>query len=268
MSGTINNILIKDTLCAVFSCLKPADFFNCFCVCKGWDVLSSSFFDRLDLRTLFSNLTIIDGQTWKDHVDLKALGLEVDDLPPIDMRTTILALHKLFNSPLIDKKAGITIITLPKKLTINTFTKFASPWNLLIKGNPPKFSYMAHSVSTTFGEIPVEKTCRIAVANAPLQGSRGQTYAKQEELIDQLPGCERAGALAVIALNMMSYVISKEQPPTRLFGDNPRTYTWCGEQKKENEYHVVVGDFAPRGLHVCEYSTVQKDVGVTPLRKL
>jgi hypothetical protein len=54
---------------------------------------------------------------------------------------------------------------------------------------------------------------------------------------------------------------------TRLFSDNPLTYTRC--QEKVQGYHLVVGGFAPAGLDVDYHYRIYDydDVGVAALRK-
>jgi hypothetical protein len=273
-------------LSVVFSHLEPTGLASPCCVCKRWSVLINSLWGRLDLGSLFPTLTIIDGRTWSDYVHLEALGLKIDDpeveagyLSPTNKRTIVLALNKLFASPLIDNKAGITLLTLPQGLVIDTFKKIHESPHLLKKGNLlPPFGFFSNLISKAHINTPIEKTYTIAIANTILKGSTDLFFAEQENLIAELPGCERTGVLAAVALNMMSYIISSdEKSPTRLFGDNPRIEARCKEwqlfydgDNEDERWHVNVGDFAPApgGLVIGIDGCSSSSLGVVPMRKL
>ena len=62
-----------------------------------------------------------------------------------------------------------------------------------------------------------------------------------KEMEANLPGVLPAATLA-----FLTYMSSPEgQPPTRLYGNEPWTYTRCSEQI--DGYNLVVGGFAPAG---------------------
>jgi hypothetical protein len=275
MCYNINNILNNDSLVVTLSHLKPLDDLprSC-CVCKKWKDIGISLWGRLDLEALFPTLHMIDGQAWKDHLRLEELGLEIDDpefemdyLSPTDKRTLILTLKKLFASPLIDNEAGMTLMTLPERLTIHTFLRLQNSPHLLRKGNLPRFAEsISPRVLEVLGDVPVGKTCRIVIANTALKVGSNQffTYTQQEELLAQLPGCERTSALAVIALNMMTYIISDEESPTRLFGDRLYFYARCSEQIDNAD--VLIGGFTSRGLEVHN-EACNEGFSVVPMQK-
>ncbi len=93
-----------------------------------------------------------------------------------------------------------------------------------------------------------------------LPGSRNKAYDIQKALAEakgyQVPGFLDA-ATAILWENQHSN--------TRLFNDNPWTYTRCHE--KLQGYQLVVGGFAPAGLFVSNYYGDDERIGVAGLRK-
>jgi hypothetical protein len=269
------NYLNNDALGEVLSGLALADISKSCLVCKRWNAVAIPLLDNMALKVRFPTLTVIDADTWNDYIHLEALGLQFKGLSPICTRTTRLALKELFSSPLINSEAGITILELPEGLSLDTFDRISNSRSLLKKGNASKIGYFATFAAEAIGKAPPQKPYRIAIANTILSGSQNLTYSEQEDLIAKLPGCERTGALAVVALMTMSYLItSDEKSPTRLFGIAPTIYTCCHEQVdlgREQDFRVTVGCFAPppKGLIVdYECDGEFEKVGVTPMRKI
>ena len=88
-----------------------------------------------------------------------------------------------------------------------------------------------------------------------LPGSRNRTYAEQQTIVATLATQSHAAyevpsileaVACIFAQYFRSSLIGSNGPPTRLFSDNPWTYTRCKENV--DGYQVVVGGFAPAGL--------------------
>ena len=73
---------------------------------------------------------------------------------------------------------------------------------------------------------------------------------------------EVPSVLSVAAGILVNYLASEG---TRLFGDNPWTYTRC--QEKDEGYPVVVGGFSSAGLEVDHDHENDVLIGVSALRK-
>ncbi len=237
--------LSQELVLHIFGFLSPKDLGQTACVYREWEMLSSdnSLWKAFDLKELFPSLKVIDETVWETHVDLTALGLSVEDAPPVDKRTEIQILKKLFASLKIENNAGITVLTMPKGLTLNKLVTLAGSPK---QGNSTSFRYILPHVLEKLGNNPVEKTYRVAITNSVLQGSRNLVSA-QQELVNKL-GCEMPGVLPATTLAILTYISSQAADPTRLYGDNPWTYTRCCEQV--GGYNLVVGCFASAGLLV------------------
>ncbi len=216
-----------------------------------------------DLKKLFPKLEVLDEAVWKTHVDLDAFGMSVEDAPPLDANT-ISILKTLFASLPIEGDAGITLLTLPRGLTLNKLVKLAASPK---QGNAAKFQHIDSDALKAFGDTPINKTYRVAITNNVLKGSRKLSVDKQHELVKKM-GCEMPGILPAATLAILTYMSSRATSPTRLFSNGPLTYTRCAE--KVGVHNLGVGGFAPAGLYIPRHRVDFdfEDCGVGGLRKL
>ena len=217
-----------------------------------------------DLKKMFPKLEVIDEAVWETHVDLTALGMSVKDASPIDANT-ISVLKALFASLQVEGDAGITLLTMPRGLTLNKLVKLAA---FPKQGNEAKFRYIEEALKA-FGNAPVDKTYRVAITNSVLKGSRRLPVDKQHELVKGM-GCEMPGVLPAATLAILTYMSSRGASPIRLFSDKPCTYTWCAE--KIGGRNLSVGGFNQAGLLVSDgrgdtFLTDQGIYGVGGMRK-
>ena len=107
-----------------------------------------------------------------------------------------------------------------------------------------------------------------------LPGSRTRTYAEQQTMVATLARQSHAAyevpsvleaVACIFAQYFRSSLIGSNNPPTRLFSDNPWTYIRCKDNV--DSYQLVVGGFAPSGLLVHNYSYDLAHVCVAGLRK-
>jgi len=252
----------KEIVGEIFKFLSPEDLARTARVCRKWNEVGSneSLWRAFDLKTLFPLLRELDEKTWQKYADLDALGLSVADATPPDNRKIIPELKRLFASLKIEGNKGITLLTMPKGLSLNKLVQFArSPK----EGNPTDFKRTWMEISETLGDITVGKTYRIAITNTVLEGSRNLSFAAQQELVNK-SRCAVPKVLEVSTLAILTYISSPKSSPVRLYGDNPWTYTRCPEQIIG--YNLVVGGFAPAGLFVG-IGYANRNYGVGALRK-
>ncbi|HSW86752.1 MAG TPA: hypothetical protein VLG49_04535 [Rhabdochlamydiaceae bacterium] len=196
------------------------------------------------LTKLFPSITVKDGEVWKEHVDLEALGLSVKDEPVFNKNKEIPFAKKLLAGAKVEGGAGITRLTIPKGHTFNKLEKFAeSPKN----GNPTRFSYIWRRVRAELGDKEVAETRIIYITNNVLEGTRNKTIEKQKELAKEQE-FEIPEALTAATLAILEHVSSEKQPSFRLFGDNPSTCT--STSNEINGFHLVVGGLPSAGFLV------------------
>ena len=214
-----------------------------------------------DLKKMFPKLEVLDEAVWETHADLDVLGMSVKDAPPIDANT-ISVLRTLFASLQIESDAGITLLTMPKGLTLNKLVKFATSPK---RGNVTKFQYIVESDLKEFGDTPIDKTYRVAITNNVLKGSGNLSLYGHRQLVMKM-GCEMPGVLPAATLSTLTYMSSRAAFPIRLFSDKPQTYTRCAEQLRS--YNWFVGNFSThRGLSVSLIPYDKDYLGVAGLRK-
>ncbi len=262
------HVSLKDrALLCIFAFLPPEDLGRTSCVCRDWRVLASEdhLWRALDLKKIF-RLTLLDEKVWETHVDCAALGLDLTGAPPLNQNKETVRFLKGICAQIcaeVEGDAGITLLTLPKGLTFNKLMKLAASPK---QGNAAKFEFIWGDALKAFGDTPVDKTYRVAITNNVLKGSRSLSVDMQHELVKKM-GCEMPRTLPAATLAILTYMSSRAVSPTRLYSDEPYTYTSCAEQI--GLYTLVVGGFAPAGLVVSNvHDFGGEHYGVGCLRKL
>ncbi len=128
------------------------------------------------------------------------------------------------------------------------------------------YDEQAHKPLVDILETANEKSYWALMSKDVLNGSRGIDFEAQKKMIAEFSqnanvNCEIPTALEAAVSILTHHVRSKE----RLFSSNPMTYTRCLEFYIG--CHVVVGGFAPSGLHVDISLKIDGEVGVSALRK-
>lgn len=249
-----------ELLFRIFEFLSPKDLVQTSCVCWKWNAVASHPFvwEHFDIKKRYPSVNFIDENVWETHVDLPALGLSFDDAPPLNKRTTILALNKLSS---LDREgdAGITFITIPKGHSLNKLKQFIVAPK---QGNATCFRFIWKPIEETFGDILVDKTFRVVLTNAPLVGSRKMVVRDHRKLLKKM-GCEMPELLPMATLPFLTYISSQETPPTRVwYSNNIQAQTSVSENI--GKYILVVGNYLPNGLTAkCFFHTcASNDFGV------
>lgn len=178
-----------------------------------------------------TNFYRLDKSAWEKH-DLEALGLSFDDVPDLDTRITS-AISEGFTSLKVSANAGVTLLTIPKGLTLEKLKTLArlDDRSFFIDEGIPGFS-----------DAPVPRTYSVLVTNAVLSGSKRLSEEQQERALART-GYDRARTIEIAALCILNYMDSSEgSEPTRLYSRGK--YARCAEETR-------VG-FAPEGFVVSE----------------
>ena len=130
------------------------------------------------------------------------------------------------------------------------------------KGTPTKY----HSFSLgDYTDPPAPASHWALFSRDVIPGSREKSYAEQQQLVQQYPGYVMPTILDATVSIFMAYL----KTGTRLYGNQPWTFTRCQEKHAEDR-QLIVGGFAPDGLTVSsdDYLVSEDSFGVGALRKL
>lgn len=221
----------------VLSYLEP-DYLEKVSEVQGWEDLASNkvLWAAFDLRKLFPKLAIIDKTFWKDKVDL--LKIDVSDEKPIEAtekREMIRVITKLL--PLVEGNAGISLLTMPRGLTLNKLAIFAQS----LTGSHGKIIRDTRQVfRNPKGNEVVDKTYRVVLTRNILGVSRNKYEDGVQKVVDNLGvGCELPMEIEMTTLLIATFIKSN----TRLFGVKPWTYSYC-------QKNGFVGGFGPHGFDI------------------
>ncbi|HSW86147.1 MAG TPA: F-box protein [Rhabdochlamydiaceae bacterium] len=237
----------------IFKSSSPQELCRNALVCKNWRVftLDESLWKDFNLTEIFPLLKIIGETVWKEHVNLEAFGLSFEDELVLHRRKEILNLNRLFASVNLEVKS-ITRLTMPKGLAFDNLEELAE---FPKRGNPTCIRTIRPSDKTS-----VQETCVVYVANSILKGTRNLSQDAHEYIVEKV-GCEMPDPLTMSTLIILTYMSSRKDFPTYLYGTAPWTFTRC----KRN---VMVGGFNSYGLAVFsadDFAGV--DYGVTVMQK-
>ena len=217
----------------IFSNLSANELGISCLVNKQWRTLASmpGLWNALDLRKFSPLLKIFDELDWTTHIDLSSLSLSIADAPPLDKRKVIPVLKRLLSSLSIEGNSGVTLLTIPKGLTLNKLVNLAGSPKL---GNATNFGDIWSSISAKLGDIPVDKTYRIVITNNILMASRNLSLRAHKKLVHKF-GCEMPSILEAATLLTVRYMSSQQT----LCSGSPWTYVRCSEQV--DGYKSVLG---------------------------
>jgi len=239
-------VLPKEIILTIFSYLNANELgrisrlnTQCYNLVSDWNALD------LDLRNISPLLSIFDQFDWKTY-----FNLTVDDVPPLNKHAILPLLKKCLSSLPIEKNAGITLLTIPKKLTLNNLITLAG--SLKKKRNITKFRYILKRITSEVGDTPVDKTYQIIITNNILKNSRKLSFHDQKVLVKE-NGCKIPKLLEIVALLVARFTGFGE----RLYNDKPWTYTRTLEQI--DDLQCIAGGFSEDGVHISNYSGADND---------
>jgi hypothetical protein len=226
----------------IFKFLSCEDLGRAQRVCTDWRLLAGdeTLWEAFDLKELFPSLKIIDKKDWETYVDLKSLGLEINDEPQIGTRTFIQDMKKIYFRTEVQENDGLTLLTLPKGLTFDKLVTLASSPK---KGNATSFAYIGSFIADALGSNACNETCRIVITNNILKNSCNLSIIDQRKLVNSA-GCELPKMLEVATLLILTYIKSGEY-----FYQGARSvFTRCSDVVEGS--HLVVGGYGSYGLFV------------------
>ena len=163
-------------------------------------------------------------------------------------------------------KDRLMLVRLPKtlngQLTLKSLGELAKQYFPRSDGG---YKFIWLNIVGELGDTPIDKSRWVLMTKDVLPGSGYKSYAEQQKIVAELDKkfqirYEVPGVLESVACIFSQYFGSN----TRLFTDNPWTYTRCKETVQG--YQIVVGGFAPAGLCVCNCYGYDY-FGVAALRK-
>jgi hypothetical protein len=99
-----------------------------------------------------------------------------------------------------------------------------------------------------------------------IEGSRGETFNKQQALVATRGQNKYEVPLALVAAACILLEYARSMGRTRLYGDEPLTFTLC--QENLNGFSLVVGGFTKAGLFFYIESETPDYIGVGAIREL
>jgi hypothetical protein len=247
--------LADELIFKIFAYLSATQLAKCAGISRTWKRVASdaTLWNALDLRKISPSLKVFDESDWVTYVDLPSFGLTTKDAPRLDKRKAIPVLKRCLSFP-VEGDKGVTLLTIPKGLTLNKLVKLAeSP----IKGNTTKFRYIWNCISNKFGDIEVDKTYRIVITNNVLKVITNNVLkwnlfpSNRETLLKRI-GCEMPKLLEAAVLLVVTFMSSGE----RLYNDKPKTYTRCSEVAC---FQLIIGNFSQDGILVL--SSISDRIG-------
>jgi len=187
----------NELLLHIFEYLSFEDLSLVSCVCKKWNQLTSDSFLWESVERFFPqhHLHIFDEKSWRACDSLSQL--RVDPTMQSNNRAIVRSLKKLFTSIEIDNKKGVTLLTMPKGLSIRMLTE--------------KYPYMfrvdpdLNFIKKTLWDTPISTTYRIAIINKLFQESRGLSYKEQDKFVRKI-GCEIPQLLEIMTWTVINYI--------------------------------------------------------------
>lgn len=252
-------ILPDEMVLRIFSNYSPQELAQKSRVCRDWRRIASdkTLWDKFDITKVFSQkVCVIDEKIWSKHCDVKTLGLSFRDVYALDHRVAIPELGRFFfqlkqEQVRIEGDAGVTILTIPNRLTLLMLQTIAQN-NQGPRTQGPRTTFQGLNFGYSFFRGARDSQAyRILMTNGLLRGE-GDLLEKAQ---CRKPGVLEAGSLAIMTFK-------STQPPFRIFGNQdplPRSYTLCQECLpdlvgcdiiEDTNRFLLVGGFSDQGLFV------------------
>lgn len=178
------DFLPKVLIYLFLSYLDPESLESC-CAIEGLEIATSaSLWEAFDLKSLFPKLTIFDGREWSKSLDLRSFGLSVDDEPKLNKRQIIAHLRRLFSTLQIEDDVGITLLTIPKGISLKkgiAIEKQFKPYAKVVDPGSRDAIILSAFENQTIGQ-----TYRVAITNSVLEDSYKLSIEAQTKLVAML----------------------------------------------------------------------------------
>jgi len=260
-------ILPDELVLKVFSHLNLATLGTICCVSKQWKQLAN---DPILWKIVIYREIAFGNDKWAqcfgtDVVKGEDNREEFSSLPSDDFIADCKKFKNIF--PEKNAKDSLMLVRLPKALngglTLKSLGELAKKY---FSESDSGYRFIWSDIVQELGDKSIDKSRWVLMTTDVLPGSRNKSYAEQQKMVADLAekspiSYEVPETLESAACILSQYFGSK----TRLFSDNPWTYTRCKE--KVRDYQTVVGGFAPAGLGVDDDTYAYVHIGVAALRK-
>ncbi len=240
VSGQEKGLNVPNVVLKIFTYLTFEQLGDCRLVNEQWSAFASEATDSQawqNLKGMSFRLIVLDGSIWKNHVDLKAHGLSVDDEPAGDKREEVAKLKKGLTLK-TELRNGISYLTIPKGLSVKKLLKIAES---LFKNIA-----VAKCILEQFGDIEVDKTYKIVITRDILLKSRGlQSLTELDDFLERF-SCDKQKIIETVALIVLTYMTTGET----LYIDEPCAFTYCAEQI--NGHQTMVGNCNTSGFDIYD----------------
>ena len=234
----------------IFSFLRPQDLGRCCLVSKKWHTHAKDLklWQAFDLKRISSQIRTFDVEDWLLYADPK-LGLDVSDAPPLNNSVVIPQLFKFLSSCNVEGNPGITLLTVPKNLTLPLLKKFSeSP----LQGqathfNSPRFDFLNALLERGSKSQPNAQTYRVIIANGLIKGTRG-SFSFCNDIIDHMQEYKFPDLLSLSAHLVTAYICRDQA--MHVFSDCPKTLVMCSDRFPDTfrMTFVFVGNFRLDGF--------------------
>jgi F-box domain len=263
------NSLPEELVLEIFSQLNLATHGKSRLVSKGWNQFLGE--STRWKRTVYKEIAPFGNDEWAKCFGKDVVKNEEDDKEEfLSLSPAIVEDYRRFKSAFPEKSAkdSLMFVRLPKtlngRLTLKSLGEMAKRY---FPDNDTGYNFISPAIFDELGDKSIDKSRWVLMTKDVLPGSRYKSYDKQKYIIANLAqkaliGYEVPETLEAAACILAKYFDSN----TRLFSDNPWTYTRCKENVQNLQ--TFVGGFAPAGLDVYCCNCYDFDIiGVAALRK-
>lgn len=262
--------LPNELLLRILRSLSLADLGKAACVCKAWNELSSDSSLWQNLGKFFPYLHVFDEKSWKACDSLSQLRIDPTIKTKRDNRAIAQILKNLFKLPEINGREGLTLLTIPKGLSLNKLKTFFPSLDV------------SPSIMEEFGNISVGESYEVIITNEILNRSRTLTAQEHYELVGKI-GCAIPSLLEAATLTVVTYLssstyllkpvgpgeIKRQIPIEKLDGCSVQglvdTYTRCREKSGSIPHRrLCLSDLANIVVGSPDHSDEYNEPGLKP----
>ena len=216
---------------------------------------ANSWGTPLALRKRLRDIDYLNRFTHFDHSDWKKffdISIDKADLLPFDTPTCSGLRALLSSLPPIESLAGVTLLTMPKGLTLSHLIEGSK---ILELESTLKILHIWEGIRDNLLDEPILKTYRIAITNHVFSDSWGLSSVEQKDFMDDIQKSfiEQGGQLAhfrcripkVIEVAFLIFVMHvKSHYQFYYMGGQPLHFARCSEQI--GGFRTSVGNFSTR----------------------
>lgn len=247
----------------IFSYLNLNELGKSSCVSKKWrETLVNSKATNLWKAAIYHDFAF-SSKNWAklDKNIVKGVDFREEMLSlPDDIVQQLRLSHNAF--PGENLRKSHVLVIMPKGLTIKKLGELAKKY---FPNNGGGYRYIYGPILNELNK-PTKKSVWLLHKNDVIDKTRGKSFNDQE--IEVMNLAKKSGVpyeIPTTPQTIACILAEYSRSQTRLFNDDPWTYTRC--QEKVQGYHVLVGGFALAGLCVFNNYYAYDDIGVAALRK-